>query len=224
MRRLRLVFAAVWDLWRHPWRLLATVGGVAAVVYLCGLFVLVGTGLDAVFTRDQGRVRFQVYWKAAADPALIARQMDWMRALPGLVEARSFTPQAALAVMGQALGRDADLSLLGGQNPLPYTMLLAFRLPDGDAGFARDMQMHHAQAVDMAMTIYAETDDDELRALAYDIATGQSSQRGEMLGEKAVHAPLPFGGSRPRSRRSTRDERCATHCGSCVAMISVTPT
>jgi len=50
-----------------------------------------------------------------------------------------------------------------------------------DAGFARDMQMHHAQAVDMAMTIYAETDDDELRALAYDIATGQSSQRGEML-------------------------------------------
>lgn len=50
-----------------------------------------------------------------------------------------------------------------------------------DAGFARDMQMHHAQAVDMAMTIYAETDDDELRALSYDIATGQSSQRGEML-------------------------------------------
>jgi uncharacterized protein (DUF305 family) len=49
-----------------------------------------------------------------------------------------------------------------------------------DAGFARDMQVHHAQAVDMAMTIYAETDDDQLRALSYDIATGQSSQRGEM--------------------------------------------
>lgn len=50
-----------------------------------------------------------------------------------------------------------------------------------DAGFARDMQVHHAQAVDMAMTIYAETEDEELRALAYDIATGQSSQRGEMF-------------------------------------------
>jgi len=49
-----------------------------------------------------------------------------------------------------------------------------------EAGFARDMQVHHAQAVDMAMTIYAKTDDEQLSALAYDIATGQSAQRGEM--------------------------------------------
>ncbi|MGK9220655.1 MULTISPECIES: DUF305 domain-containing protein [unclassified Microbacterium] len=51
-----------------------------------------------------------------------------------------------------------------------------------DAGFARDMQVHHAQAVEMAMIEYRATDDDELRALAYDIATAQAAQRGEMYG------------------------------------------
>lgn len=49
-----------------------------------------------------------------------------------------------------------------------------------DAGFARDMQVHHAQAVDMAMQIYRKTADDELRTLSYDIATAQSTQKGEM--------------------------------------------
>ncbi|MEV7769617.1 DUF305 domain-containing protein [Microbacterium sp. NPDC086615] len=51
-----------------------------------------------------------------------------------------------------------------------------------DAGFARDMQVHHTQAVLMAMEIYRKTDDDELRTLSYDIATAQSGQRGEMYG------------------------------------------
>ena len=50
-----------------------------------------------------------------------------------------------------------------------------------DAGFARDMQVHHAQAVEMAMEIYRKTDDEQLRMLSYDIATGQAAQRGEMF-------------------------------------------
>lgn len=49
-----------------------------------------------------------------------------------------------------------------------------------EAGFSRDMQVHHAQAIQMAMEIYRKTDDPELRVLAYDIATGQAAQRGEM--------------------------------------------
>ena len=49
-----------------------------------------------------------------------------------------------------------------------------------EAGFSRDMQVHHAQAIQMAMEIYQKTADDELRILAYDIATGQAGQRGEM--------------------------------------------
>lgn len=51
-----------------------------------------------------------------------------------------------------------------------------------EAGFARDMQVHHTQAVLMAMEIYRKTGDDELRTLSYDIATTQAGQRGEMYG------------------------------------------
>ena len=49
-----------------------------------------------------------------------------------------------------------------------------------EAGFSRDMQVHHAQAIEMAMEIYRKTEDDELRVMSYDIATGQAGQRGEM--------------------------------------------
>lgn len=49
-----------------------------------------------------------------------------------------------------------------------------------EAGFARDMQVHHTQAIEMAMVIYRKTDDDDVRVLAYDIATAQAGQRGEM--------------------------------------------
>lgn len=49
-----------------------------------------------------------------------------------------------------------------------------------EAGFARDMQVHHSQAIQMAMEIYRKTEDEELRVVSYDIATGQAGQRGEM--------------------------------------------
>src|SRR5918993_1266731 len=50
-----------------------------------------------------------------------------------------------------------------------------------EAGFSRDMQVHHAQAIAMAMEIHRKTQDDEVRVLSYDIATGQAGQRGEMF-------------------------------------------
>ena len=50
------------------------------------------------------------------------------------------------------------------------------------AGFLRDMQVHHAQAVEMAMTIRDNSDDPAVRSLAYDIALGQSNQSGQMFG------------------------------------------
>lgn len=51
-----------------------------------------------------------------------------------------------------------------------------------EAGFARDMQVHHAQAVDMAMIIRDRSDDRAIRYLAYDIALTQQEQIGEMHG------------------------------------------
>ncbi|MEE1751312.1 DUF305 domain-containing protein [Streptomyces sp. SP18CS02] len=51
-----------------------------------------------------------------------------------------------------------------------------------DAGFARDMSVHHQQAVEMSFIVRDRTRDDEVRRLAYDIANTQANQRGMMLG------------------------------------------
>ena len=51
-----------------------------------------------------------------------------------------------------------------------------------EAGFSRDMQVHHQQAVEMAMIVRDQTDDPEVRLLAYDIATSQAQQAGQMFG------------------------------------------
>ncbi|PSK99074.1 uncharacterized protein (DUF305 family) [Murinocardiopsis flavida] len=51
-----------------------------------------------------------------------------------------------------------------------------------DAGFLRDMSVHHAQAVEMSLLVLQRTDDPALSTVAYDIATTQQSQVGRMRG------------------------------------------
>lgn len=51
-----------------------------------------------------------------------------------------------------------------------------------DAGFARDMAVHHQQAVEMSFIVRDRTRDEDVRRLAYDIANTQANQRGMMLG------------------------------------------
>ncbi|MEV1051516.1 DUF305 domain-containing protein [Streptomyces sp. NPDC049887] len=51
-----------------------------------------------------------------------------------------------------------------------------------DAGFARDMAVHHQQAVEMSFIVRDRTQDEEVRRLAYDIANTQANQRGMLLG------------------------------------------
>ncbi|MCK8432171.1 DUF305 domain-containing protein [Streptomyces sp. D2-8] len=51
-----------------------------------------------------------------------------------------------------------------------------------DAGFARDMAVHHQQAVEMSYIVRDRTEDEAVRRLAYDIAQTQANQRGMMLG------------------------------------------
>lgn len=65
--------------------------------------------------------------------------------------------------------------------------LLVWRAaPPGDdsveAGFARDMATHHAQAVEMSFEVRDKSADEALRALAYDIIVTQSAQRGVFMG------------------------------------------
>ena len=51
-----------------------------------------------------------------------------------------------------------------------------------EAGFARDMAIHHAQAVEMAEIVRDRTTDPEIRLLASDIALTQQSQIGRFQG------------------------------------------
>ncbi|MFD9358562.1 DUF305 domain-containing protein [Streptomyces sp. NPDC060031] len=51
-----------------------------------------------------------------------------------------------------------------------------------DAGFARDMAVHHQQAVEMSFVVRDRTKDEAVRGLAYDIANTQANQRGMLLG------------------------------------------
>jgi len=51
-----------------------------------------------------------------------------------------------------------------------------------EAGFARDMATHHAQAVEMSFVARDKSSDHELRTLASDIIVTQSTQRGIFMG------------------------------------------
>src|SRR3712207_997959 len=51
-----------------------------------------------------------------------------------------------------------------------------------EAGYARDMQTHHDQGVEMAMIVRDRTEDDAVRLLAYDIARTQGQQSGQLYG------------------------------------------
>lgn len=62
-----------------------------------------------------------------------------------------------------------------------------------EAGFARDMSVHHAQAVEMALIVRDITEDQELRTLATDIVLTQQAQIGQMSGWLAVWDLRPTG-------------------------------
>jgi uncharacterized protein (DUF305 family) len=90
-----------------------------------------------------------------------------------------------LVVLGVAAG------LLGGSR------LATPREGSAEAGFARDMATHHAQAVDMAFVVRDKSTDDALRTLASDIAVTQSTQRGMFMGWLQQWG-LPQASSQPR--------------------------
>ncbi|HEX6367254.1 MAG TPA: DUF305 domain-containing protein [Agromyces sp.] len=75
-----------------------------------------------------------------------------------------------VAIAAFSIGR---LSTLGDPTPTQNS---------AEAGFARDMQVHHIQGVELAMIVRDATDDPDVRLLAYDIATTQGQQAGQMNG------------------------------------------
>ncbi len=79
------------------------------------------------------------------------------------------------------------------------TLFLTSRPPgDGsaEAGFARDMMVHHAQAVEMAELLRDKSVSPGIETLAADIALTQQAQIGQMQGWLAVWG-LPMTGTEP---------------------------
>jgi uncharacterized protein (DUF305 family) len=79
------------------------------------------------------------------------------------------------------------------------TLLFSDKPPGDDsaeAGFTRDMMVHHAQAVEMAEILRDRTESEEMRTLAADISLTQQAQIGQMQGWLAVWG-LPATGVEP---------------------------
>ena len=87
----------------------------------------------------------------------------------GLVAGAAAAALVAAGAITYAVAGDDD----GGRTPSAES---------ADAGFARDMAVHHQQAVEMSYIVRDRTKDEEVRRLAYDIAQTQANQRGMMLG------------------------------------------
>ena len=96
------------------------------------------------------------------------------------------------AVVGAALA-----SLLpSGASPGDGSAEMGLQAPAEDsaeAGFARDMMVHHAQAVQMAEIVRDKTQSEEIRTMAADIALTQQAQIGQMQGWLAVWGLPPTG-------------------------------
>jgi uncharacterized protein (DUF305 family) len=87
---------------------------------------------------------------------------------------------------GRALGDGGGAASAAGTGPTggPATPTTG----SADAGFARDMAVHHQQAVEMSFIVRDRTEDPDVRRLAYDIAQTQANQRGMLLGWLALWA------------------------------------
>ncbi|WP_130177619.1 DUF305 domain-containing protein [Cryobacterium sp. SO1] len=76
----------------------------------------------------------------------------------------------AVGLVGFSVGRLSTID-----NPPPLST-------SAEAGFARDMQVHHLQGAELAMIIRDRTGAEDVRRLGYDIALTQQQQAGQLYG------------------------------------------
>jgi len=98
-------------------------------------------------------------------------------------------------VVGVAAGAALASLLLGDESSegRAETELTAPGEDSAEAGFTRDMMVHHAQAVQMAEIVRDRTESEEIQTLAADIALTQQGQIGQMQGWLAVWDIPPTG-------------------------------
>ena len=103
------------------------------------------------------------------DATSVTRSLTWRTVAAAILAA------SLLLLGGIALGRITSPAVASAPASI-----------SAEAGFARDMQTHHNQGVELAMIIYEKTDDAAIRTLSYDIASAQGQQSGQMFGWLSV--------------------------------------
>jgi len=126
----RLIRRGLKDAKLNPWAQGLTFAAVTLVAFLGGLFLMFLHNLDLELSRTRGDVLFQLYWKPRADLNKIKAQWSEFDSLKHLASKKTFTPEQALAELGESLGKDLDLAWLKEQSPLPATALLTFTPPE----------------------------------------------------------------------------------------------
>jgi uncharacterized protein (DUF305 family) len=96
---------------------------------------------------------------------------------------------ALIAVGLVLLGGGLAVALGIGQTPDPAADSV-------DAGFSRDMSIHHLQGVEMANLVAERSTDREVERLAFDISAVQTNQAGRMQGWLSLWDVSPTGGDR----------------------------
>lgn len=109
------------------------------------------------------------------------------------------------------------LAVFVGAGLLIGSRLGAPRDDSAEAGFARDMATHHAQAVDMSFVVRDKSMDRELRTLASDIIVTQSTQRGIFMGWLQQWG-LPQASARPRMAWMPAHAHLASATGGAMLM------
>jgi uncharacterized protein (DUF305 family) len=99
---------------------------------------------------------------------------------------------AVIAVGLLLLGGGLAVALGIGQDAGPATPTA----DSVDAGFSRDMAIHHLQGVEMANLALERSEDPEVRQLAFDISATQTNQVGRMQGWLSLWGVSPTGGER----------------------------
>ncbi|WP_353952354.1 DUF305 domain-containing protein [Knoellia sp. S7-12] len=87
-----------------------------------------------------------------------------------------------------------------------------------EAGFSRDMQTHHGQAVQMSLLIVERTEDPALQTLAEDILTSQQGQAGRMSGWLQVWGLSPTGSQPPMTWMGSDHHGATSASGESVPM------
>ncbi|MFE2143280.1 DUF305 domain-containing protein [Streptomyces sp. NPDC059456] len=112
---------------------------------------------------------------------------------------------AVAATVASASGGEGEGSGTSARAPGQYSP---------DAGFARDMAVHHQQAVEMSFIVRDRTTDEAVRGLAYDIANTQANQRGMLLGWLDLWGlPKVVAGEPPMSWMASPEQQGGGHAG-----------